>query len=328
MLSVSSRSSVAGTSRIDFTPAQTTRIRVRLSVVRSADSSQVSRAPRCTPPRPPVANTAIPAAGGQVGGRGHRRRAVARPRGDRRQVAHAGLDDVGRLGDAASAPRRRGRSGPRRRRRRSSPGRRRLARTAASISRAIRALSGRGRPWLMIVLSSATTGAPARQGVGDLRIDPHCSDVGEVLDVRRLRRRTARSRPRHWVKRSVWRKFDSCASTESHSTSSTNRDGVSTPWVIRTDRQPGVSARISRARGTRRRSRASDPASTLMSATSSTMPPAWQIGAAGATDPSRAVRARRIPDPTSLICHTGHMRARRALICPAAVCAVWSVPSP
>src|SRR5918996_5152181 len=59
--SVSSRSSVAPTSRIDFTPAQTTTIPVRASVSRSADSSQVSRAPRCTPPSPPVANTRMPA---------------------------------------------------------------------------------------------------------------------------------------------------------------------------------------------------------------------------------------------------------------------------
>src|SRR4051812_9601028 len=35
------------------------------------------------------------------------------------------------------------------------------ARTAASISRATRRLSGRGSPWAMIVLSSATTGRPA-----------------------------------------------------------------------------------------------------------------------------------------------------------------------
>jgi hypothetical protein len=60
-LSVSSRSSVAPTSRIDFTPAQTTVIGVLASVPRSADSSHVSRASRCTPPSPPVANVPIPA---------------------------------------------------------------------------------------------------------------------------------------------------------------------------------------------------------------------------------------------------------------------------
>ena len=42
--SVSSRSSVAPTSRIDFTPAQTTQIGSRASASRSADSSHVSRA--------------------------------------------------------------------------------------------------------------------------------------------------------------------------------------------------------------------------------------------------------------------------------------------
>jgi hypothetical protein len=35
------------------------------------------------------------------------------------------------------------------------------ARTACSISRATWPLRGRGSPWLMIVLSSATTGRPA-----------------------------------------------------------------------------------------------------------------------------------------------------------------------
>src|SRR3546814_2090999 len=44
---------VAPTSRIDFTPAQTTVIALRDRVVRSADSSKVEDASRCTPPRPP-----------------------------------------------------------------------------------------------------------------------------------------------------------------------------------------------------------------------------------------------------------------------------------
>ena len=46
---------------MDFTPAETTVIGVLDSMVRSADSSKVSLAPRCTPPRPPVANTRMPA---------------------------------------------------------------------------------------------------------------------------------------------------------------------------------------------------------------------------------------------------------------------------
>ena len=52
---------MAPTSRIDFTPAQTIVTPVRASVVRSADSSQLSRASRWTPPSPPVANTRMPA---------------------------------------------------------------------------------------------------------------------------------------------------------------------------------------------------------------------------------------------------------------------------
>ena len=48
------------TSRIDFTPEHTTSTGVRASAARSAETSQVSRAPRCTPPSPPVANSATP----------------------------------------------------------------------------------------------------------------------------------------------------------------------------------------------------------------------------------------------------------------------------
>ena len=97
-MSVSSRSSVAPTSRIDFTPAQTTVIGVPASVPRSADSSHVSRASRCTPPSPPVANTPMPArtASAEVAA------TVVAPcarRGARGEVAHAALDDVLRAGD-------------------------------------------------------------------------------------------------------------------------------------------------------------------------------------------------------------------------------------
>ena len=51
---------MAPTSRIDFTPEHTTVIGVTDKVVRSADSSQLSRACRWTPPSPPVAKTRIP----------------------------------------------------------------------------------------------------------------------------------------------------------------------------------------------------------------------------------------------------------------------------
>jgi hypothetical protein len=48
-------------SRIDFTPEQTISTGVVATTSRSADTSHVSRAPRCTPPRPPVPNTRMPA---------------------------------------------------------------------------------------------------------------------------------------------------------------------------------------------------------------------------------------------------------------------------
>eukprot|EP00619_Florenciella_sp_RCC1007_P004234 CAMPEP_0205936778 /NCGR_PEP_ID=MMETSP1325-20131115/42391_1 /ASSEMBLY_ACC=CAM_ASM_000708 /TAXON_ID=236786 /ORGANISM="Florenciella sp., Strain RCC1007" /LENGTH=53 /DNA_ID=CAMNT_0053306969 /DNA_START=77 /DNA_END=238 /DNA_ORIENTATION=- len=47
-------------SKIDLTPAQTTATGVRRSSVKSADTSKVVAAPRCTPPTPPVTNTSIP----------------------------------------------------------------------------------------------------------------------------------------------------------------------------------------------------------------------------------------------------------------------------
>ena len=85
---------MAPTSRIDFTPAHTTVIGVRASVPRSADSSHVSRASRCTPPSPPVANTRIPAraASAEVAA------TVVAPCAPRAaaggEVARAALDDV------------------------------------------------------------------------------------------------------------------------------------------------------------------------------------------------------------------------------------------
>ena len=81
-------------SRIDFTPAQTTQIPTRASVPRSADSSKLSRAPRCTPPSPPVANTRMPGALGEMRRGGDRRRAVLPASEHRREVAHAALGDL------------------------------------------------------------------------------------------------------------------------------------------------------------------------------------------------------------------------------------------
>ena len=59
---VSKRSNVAATSRMDFAPALTTKTGIEANECRSADSSQVSWAPRCTPPKPPVAKNEMPAA--------------------------------------------------------------------------------------------------------------------------------------------------------------------------------------------------------------------------------------------------------------------------
>ena len=67
---------------------------MRASVPRSADSSQLSRAWRCTPPSPPVANTPIPAADRQPRRGRHRRRPVTAAGDHRREVADAALDDL------------------------------------------------------------------------------------------------------------------------------------------------------------------------------------------------------------------------------------------
>ena len=61
---------------MDLTPEHTTATGVRASVARSAETSQLSRASLCTPPRPPVAKSFIPARR-QVRGGGDGRRPVA-----------------------------------------------------------------------------------------------------------------------------------------------------------------------------------------------------------------------------------------------------------
>ena len=58
---VSRYSRVAGTSRMDLTPEQTTATGVLARAARSPETSQLSRASLCTPPRPPVAKRRIPA---------------------------------------------------------------------------------------------------------------------------------------------------------------------------------------------------------------------------------------------------------------------------
>mmetsp|Transcript_19005 Transcript_19005/g.53455 ORF Transcript_19005/g.53455 Transcript_19005/m.53455 type:complete len:250 (-) Transcript_19005:207-956(-) len=58
---VSKNSSVLGRSKMLLAPAQTTHTLVRPNSVRSAEMSQDSSAPRCTPPMPPVTKMGIPA---------------------------------------------------------------------------------------------------------------------------------------------------------------------------------------------------------------------------------------------------------------------------
>ena len=102
---------------------------------------------------------------GEMGGRGDRRRAEAAPRastGGRSRTPHLSTPSVFASASSASS------SSPIR----TSPPRIAIvagtappARTTSSISRATRRLSGRGRPWAMIVLSSATTGRPSSRAV-------------------------------------------------------------------------------------------------------------------------------------------------------------------
>ena len=158
-LSVSSRSSVAGTSRIDLTPEQTTVTGVVESEVRSADSSQVSRAWRWTPPRPPVAKTRMPArcarwlvAATVVAAFFPRATTVAI---SRTLTLTMSSRSATRVSSSSESPMR------------TLPSRIAMVagtapcrRTVASTSRATRRFSGRGRPWLMMVDSRATTGRP------------------------------------------------------------------------------------------------------------------------------------------------------------------------
>ena len=81
-------------------PAHTVTSGWRAMASRSADTSPVTSAPRCTPPMPPVANTAMPAACGQGERRRHRRGAVGPALGDGdRQIALGRL--ARRAADAA-----------------------------------------------------------------------------------------------------------------------------------------------------------------------------------------------------------------------------------
>ena len=93
-------SSVRGRSRNALAPAHTVTTGWWAMASRSADTSPVSSAPRCTPPIPPVANTAMPAARGERDRRRHRRRPEVPALGQRhRHVA------LGRLAGRPEDPR-------------------------------------------------------------------------------------------------------------------------------------------------------------------------------------------------------------------------------
>ena len=159
-LRVSSRSSVAAMSRMDFTPADTTVIRQRPRTPRSADSSKVVPASRCTPPIPPVANTRMPA-------REASNAVAATVVPPVVPWAMATGRSLTLSLTAASLPASRSSSSA------SSPtwgtpsimaivaGTAPRSATASSNSRAARMFSGRGRPWVMIVDSRATSGSPS-----------------------------------------------------------------------------------------------------------------------------------------------------------------------
>ena len=146
---------------MDFTPAETTVIGVLDSTVRSADSSKVSLAPRCTPPRPPVANTRMPARAASTDVA-----ATVVPPVTFLATAMA-MSRLLTLTTDSSVAMRSSSSGVRPTLGTPSTSAIVAAVTPwpariASNSRAASRLPGRGRPCEMIVDSSATTGAPDR----------------------------------------------------------------------------------------------------------------------------------------------------------------------
>ena len=158
---VSNRSSVAPTSRIDFTPAQTTAIGQLPRIPRSADSSKVAPALRWTPPMPPVANTRIPAREASSAVAATVVPPVARcaaATGRSRALSFRAFSvPASRWSSSSSSPTWTTPSSiaivagvaPR-------------SATVDSNSSAAWMLSGRGRPCVMIVDSSATIGASSR----------------------------------------------------------------------------------------------------------------------------------------------------------------------
>ena len=161
---VSSTSRVRGRSRITFGPEQTTATGVCASSNRSADTSMLASPPRWTPPIPPVANSPMPARCARIivadtvvapsaGACAPPDMAAGRLRRDSfstpdavasRAMTSASRPTCGMPSSTAvvagTAP---------------------ALRTAASASPATSIFSGCGRPWLISVDSSATSGVPA-----------------------------------------------------------------------------------------------------------------------------------------------------------------------
>src|SRR5581483_3989068 len=158
--SVSSRSSVRGTSRKAFTPAQTVTTGWRARAPRSALSSPLSAHSRWTPPIPPVANTVTPAAAASAS----EADTVVAAAGQRCAAATA----RSRSAALRSAARRRG-SSPSSTPTRGSPSSTTVraatapaSRTTSSERRSASAPAGPGSPRrLNTVDSSATTGRPS-----------------------------------------------------------------------------------------------------------------------------------------------------------------------
>mmetsp|Transcript_4513 Transcript_4513/g.9709 ORF Transcript_4513/g.9709 Transcript_4513/m.9709 type:complete len:331 (+) Transcript_4513:397-1389(+) len=160
---VSKYSSVRGMSRTDLAPAQMTATGVRASSVRSAEMSMLTSPPLCTPPMPPVTNTLMPAS------------AASSIVADTVVAPSSRCDSTrgrSRLLTFLTAwpPRAMCSSWWRSRPMQGCPammaivaGTAPFSDTTCSTSRAVCRLLGYGMPWLMIVLSRATTAFPARR---------------------------------------------------------------------------------------------------------------------------------------------------------------------
>ena len=238
---------MAATSRIDFTPAQTTTIPVRASVVEVG---------RLVPAVARVAVHAAEAAGGEdadararreVGGGGDRRAAVRRRgrppargrarRTSRRRRARRSSLSASSSSPTRTSPRDHARSSPARLPPPGPP-----PRPACATSR----LRGRGRPWLMIVLSSATTGRPSASA---------SATSGAILMPHRLRR-PSRPGPRS-PRRAPRRGSPGCS--RCRASAGTSLIAVSRTWISMPSRRCSTSTTFPPRSATTRSSPASAP---------------------------------------------------------------------